>query len=237
MHPQYYIRFRQGPIGHGGYRYRSATGGHHDNGQPGCVVTMTGAMGFLTMADAEAHGRQYIALMGAFDILNSDGIAVKVIEPAGATPLLNPLLDALAKVQDLEERLKGAQEQIKRLDNEVSATMAKHRADIAAISERLIAEAEDRDWCDTYDDVIKDLNQELNVKLKVRVQPYVVDTIYTVTVRTTVTATDEDEAINEVENMTPEDGNAEAFRLHQEFAGLRVARVARVVCEETRLAD
>ncbi len=34
--------------------------------------------------------------------------------------------------------------------------------------------------------------------------------------------------------MTPEDGNAEAFRLHQEFAGLRVARV---VYEETRLAD
>ncbi len=192
MHPQYYIRFRQGPIGHDGYRYRSATGGHHDNGQPGCVTSRTGAMGFLTVDDAAAHGRQYLDLMGAFDILNSDGIAVKVIEPAGATPLI----DALAKVQDLEERLKGAQEQIKRLDNEVSATMAKHRADIAAIGERLIAEAEDRDWCDTYDDVIKDLNQGLNVKLKVRVQPYVVDTIYTVTVRTTVTATDEDEAIN-----------------------------------------
>src|SRR5262245_15810712 len=43
-----------------------------------------------------------------------------------------------------------------------------HEQDIRIIGDRLVQEAEDREWCDTYDDVVGEMNQQLHVELPTR---------------------------------------------------------------------
>lgn len=68
---------------------------------------------------------------------------------------------------------------IGRLDRAI----ADHRADIARIGASLLAEAEDRNWCGEYDDIVDELNRNLTVELPTRSKEY------TVTVRLNVEIT------------------------------------------------
>ena len=71
-------------------------------------------------------------------------------------------------------------------------TREMHRADIDAIGERLMKEAERRDWCAEYDTIIDELNVGLNVELPTRERSYTVTA--TVRVEITLDARDEDHA-------------------------------------------
>lgn len=62
-----------------------------------------------------------------------------------------------------------------------------HVKDITTISEALIQEAEERDWCETYDEFVSDLNLKLNVQLTERTNDYEVDVVVTQTIRRTQT--------------------------------------------------
>lgn len=80
-----------------------------------------------------------------------------------------------------------------------------HLADIKAISDRLQSEAEEREWCEDYNEVIEDLNQSLTVKLELLEQDYTVkisgeDTGYygSDTEQVEVRATSEEEAVAKV---------------------------------------
>ena len=65
-----------------------------------------------------------------------------------------------------------------------------HAADITLIGETLMEEAERRQWCSEYDQVVEQLNRRLNIELERRITSYDV----TYTVRITVEARDEDDA-------------------------------------------
>lgn len=70
-----------------------------------------------------------------------------------------------------------------------------HEEDIRKIGEALIAEAEARGWCDDFDKWVADINQRLQVELPTRVREFTVTADYTVRIRTTVLAANEDDAI------------------------------------------
>ena len=53
-------------------------------------------------------------------------------------------------------------------ENQVHVLRRNHESDIATIGARLIAEANDRDWCSVYDAVVEDLNENLTIELPAR---------------------------------------------------------------------
>ena len=80
----------------------------------------------------------------------------------------------------------------------------KHERDIERISDALIKEAGDRNWCDAYDEFITDLNKELNIELKTREKEYEVEIEVTQKrtqrVTVTITALSEEDAREIVED-------------------------------------
>ena len=70
--------------------------------------------------------------------------------------------------------------------SDAAARSARHREDIETIGTRLIKEAEDRGWCEVYDDVISDLNDKLYMKLEERTRDFVVEVQALVTFKITV---------------------------------------------------
>ena len=76
-----------------------------------------------------------------------------------------------------------------------------HRNDIKMIGEALIAEADSRGWCDDYDKFVSGLNSRLVVSLEERSQDYEVTATFIVTVSTTISARDEDDANDQAGDM------------------------------------
>jgi hypothetical protein len=81
-----------------------------------------------------------------------------------------------AAAQNMQRNLDAA---IQRHEQSVS----QHRADIAAIGECLLEEAQNRRWCGEYDTVIDKLNSRLAVELPVRELVHEVEADIRVTVR------------------------------------------------------
>ena len=82
--------------------------------------------------------------------------------------------------------------------------MQKHERDIELISNALLEQAKDRDWCSQYDEFIKNLNKELSVELKTREREYEVEIEITQkrtqTVTVTITADSEEHARELIED-------------------------------------
>lgn len=77
-----------------------------------------------------------------------------------------------------------------------------HRQDIKTISETFINEANERGYCEAYDEVITALNKKLHYELDNREQDYEITAKYMVTVTYTTTAkclADAEETANEME--------------------------------------
>lgn len=72
-----------------------------------------------------------------------------------------------------------------------------HERDIELISDALINEAENRGWCDTYDEFIKELNHKLDIPLRERVSNYDVTITVTRTQTQRVTITVENQLSEE----------------------------------------
>lgn len=109
-----------------------------------------------------------------------------------------------------------------------------HESDIALISDALIKESDDRDWCNMYDEFIEELNKSLNVELKVREKEYEVDIEVTETrtqvVTVSIKARSEehakelvmDDPVNYYEEQLS-DYNWDTTELEEEFVEVREA--------------
>jgi hypothetical protein len=97
-----------------------------------------------------------------------------------------------ATIADLQAKLASANLRENDLRTRLDVSRRQHREDIATIGERLLSEAEDRDWCGEYDSIVEELNAALTVELPVRKRDYTVRV--SVQVDISVTAADEDEA-------------------------------------------
>lgn len=93
----------------------------------------------------------------------------------------------------------GLEAQIERLSDTLATVREtlrqseqRHRDDIALIGERLIEEAESRNWCSEFDHIVDDLNSSLHVELPLREHEFTVEA--QITVRVSVTARDESAA-------------------------------------------
>lgn len=84
---------------------------------------------------------------------------------------------------------------ISELETRLRQAHANHELDIERIGERLIEEANSREWCSVYDEVVADLNRRLNVELPTREREYTVEVDVSGTVRVTVTTTSNDDAM------------------------------------------
>jgi len=80
------------------------------------------------------------------------------------------------------------------LRTQLNCAQENHREDIERISDRLIEEANDRGWCDTYDQIINQINRNLHVPLRRRERSYCVTQTIELTVTKYLTAVDEDQA-------------------------------------------
>ena len=106
-----------------------------------------------------------------------------------------------AHINALEAQLAGAiaaQEEIRR----------RHEWDIAKIGEHLIREANEREWCNTYDAFVDDVNAYLYIELPARRKMHKITITYLVTVEHPFEATPGDEA------------NEQCRKLEESFRGL-----------------
>jgi hypothetical protein len=96
-------------------------------------------------------------------------------------------------IADLNATVDDTARQLATATERHTLAVRQHRSDIAAIGERLLAEADDRGWCDAYDTVVADLNKLLTVALPTRERDHDVEIEIRVTVR--VSAFGEQDAV------------------------------------------
>lgn len=126
---------------------------------------------FTYADDAPGEGRTGVGGCGGDPV---DGQSIGSL--AGQTP---PATDCAVgartddpQVQDLRGEVERLRSTLTELRGELDAARQAHHDDIAAIGRALLREAEDRDWCDDYDQVIDDLNGQLSVALPERVRAW-----------------------------------------------------------------
>lgn len=104
-----------------------------------------------------------------------------------------------ARIEELEQSLRTAQEQYEQSQRRAREVQNEHEHDIIVIGDALIAEATNRGWCSEYDEIIERLNLRLHRSLPERESEYEVTwtETYTVTVSRsgTYTARDADGAV------------------------------------------
>jgi hypothetical protein len=98
----------------------------------------------------------------------------------------------------LRELTTEMREQLIRNSQDYSTSQAQardtHMKDIEYIGQALIDQANDRGWCDMYDDFIREINDELHYSLPVRNRDYLVTLDMNVSIEIVVNAGDEDQA-------------------------------------------
>jgi hypothetical protein len=103
---------------------------------------------------------------------------------------------------ELKKAVQYSQEQLDISLRETASSKKMHRKDIALISQTFIKEADERGYCEAYDEVIDKLNRELHCELDTREQEYQITAKYMVTVTYMTTAkcqSDAEETANEME--------------------------------------
>jgi len=106
----------------------------------------------------------------------------------------------LIKLINLHKELEAEQIERRATENMHRIWMQHYRDDIELIGARLIEEANDRNWCHEFDEIIETLNRSLHQDLPLREREYEVTVSYSVYTSSTVTVTarDEDGAIEMV---------------------------------------
>lgn len=105
-------------------------------------------------------------------------------------------------ISELQRELELAQVRESELSAQLAAAIDHHEIDIAMIGQHMIQEAEDRGWCEKFDDIIDELNDGgLFVKLPTRRVPWDVAVVYQVELRASVQAATEDEALDRADRV------------------------------------
>ena len=86
-----------------------------------------------------------------------------------------------ARIAEQDETIRTQQARIAHLEEHARRLGDQHRSDVAAIGDALLAEAENRGWCDEFDTFVTELNRRLHVYLPTREKDYQVT--YEVTIR------------------------------------------------------
>lgn len=89
----------------------------------------------------------------------------------------------------LQTIAEGHRERVEKLEADLREARLRHQQDITRIGDRLMEEAENREWCDIYDDVINDINAHMWIELPTREQEYTVAFDVSAVVHVQVTAT------------------------------------------------
>lgn len=97
----------------------------------------------------------------------------------------------IARGDEEMNRLRG---QLRQQIAENETVQRQHRKDIETIGDALIAEADNRGWCEAYDEFVKGVNRNLTVDLKERIKEYDVEVRVSTTFFIRVEATTEDGA-------------------------------------------
>ena len=110
-----------------------------------------------------------------------------------ATSLTVPDAQPLTQAWDPRRETERLRSTISELRRELADAHEVHRQDVTRIGEALLREAEQRHWCQDYDDVVEELNQRLTVALPGRARAWDVSFDVRVTIRVE-RARDEDQA-------------------------------------------
>lgn len=111
------------------------------------------------------------------------------------------MTDVIEEQPTLELQIERLKASVSYWEDRYNQEAARHRADIALIGERLIFEADQRGWCEQYDEVIDDLNTKLHVDLPLRQREYEVAVSFTVRMNVTVTADSPEAAQSDATDM------------------------------------
>lgn len=133
--------------------------------------------------------------------INTEATAAEIAE-ATETNLRIDLDDLRTLTANQFAIITGLQDRLSDESHRVASAEQCHRADVAMIGAALISEADDRQYCDEFDDVIDALNRRLTVPLPTRSRDFTVTG--TVSVQCTVSARNEDEARASAENIMVE---------------------------------
>lgn len=87
-------------------------------------------------------------------------------------------------VSDLRSQVAAREAEVENLTHRLGLARRHHQEDITLIGEKLMYEAEQRDWCSEYDDVVEGLNNSLHIELPTRSRD--VDVNYSVTLTVTL---------------------------------------------------
>ena len=147
------------------------------------------------------HCERFIDKIGIVTAIQGSNITVEIPEPDSSVyPTNSVLVVAGVKInpEDLVETVSTLRflklvKQYRQLS--IDADKA-----VNVISDRLITESEDRDWCDEFDKIIEDVNQELPMRFRLRTRERNYNVTWTETYMVTIqrhanlTAANEDAA-------------------------------------------
>lgn len=85
-----------------------------------------------------------------------------------AAPLDQPAVDVFA----LQQQITALKNDLERARQTAIVRGDQHESDIAKIGEALMSEAEQREWCDQFDDFVERLNTYLHIGLPTRHRDY-----------------------------------------------------------------
>lgn len=104
--------------------------------------------------------------------------------------------------RELRAALATAHADAERHRQRTHAAVYRHRSDVALIGQRLIAEADDREFCEDFETFVDDLNTELAVQLPRREHDYTVTV--SVELRISLTAATQRQARDVAEGLVEE---------------------------------
>lgn len=115
------------------------------------------------------------------------------------------LAQTVSELQDridiLDAALVTAQTRHNDAQTRLNEALARHQSDMAYLSEQLLEEATNRNWCSDYDKFVTRVNGTLLYELQPREREYEVEATFTITARTTVTASSYDDAHDQANSL------------------------------------
>jgi hypothetical protein len=136
---------------------------------------------------------------GNIDIVRPNGDGQRVhrsfLAPLDA-PATTDAAAASAAVDALNTRIEDLESRVETLRATIATKDQAHRSDIAIISEKFIEKADEKGWCQEYDEFVRDeVNPNITVEMETREKEYEVTFTFTKTI--SVTAVSEDDAVDQ----------------------------------------
>ncbi len=123
---------------------------------PACCTSNSEAKDFL--GRAMDYKRARLAISGS----ESEPV-IDLTEPTSMS-----VLEMAEEMRRLHTEVETLTTKVNDLTAEIAVVRQRHAADIERIGERLMQEADERDWCDEYDRVVDSLNRNLTIGLPSR---------------------------------------------------------------------